>query len=561
MAKDLPTLPEGFTFDRPDPKLPEQFTFERPTKPDDPNAPVPGYENKGVAEKFLEDSIAKMQGRGYNPQMFPVLLDMIRGIRAGVEAFGGQPMASKYGFLQSPEYGNDPAADFRVAGPGALAQLAVGGPGARSVAAETGAGVRTAFDAARGLVQPGRQIAADAAAVGMQPLPRALAGSPSDIASAPGIAAVPFAGGPVKRAAERAIGDLQRAGTEIVSEPMGSRLELNRGGALIRDALDNVFQGADLQNLTQREKALYSLSKTGNDEKIIHTIHAWAGTSGRANIDMLDNLMTNLGSGSRDIIRQSLLTKMSDKAGQFNDAAFASGWDRLSNPAKDRLWGTIDQSEGRRQLESLARLSHETEAWDKLAGRQTALGTAIGMAGLVGLNNPLKALRGIVGAAAWGRILAKPEALSEVNTIGSSLLQMAKRPRDRPAVLAATVGSATNNLADILGIDREEFGSKLHEALTSKIKDAPGTIPDITIEGPGQIPRPQGTPTMPRTGSATLDSLRGGDPSAFQALAQRFSPETAMTVLQQLYNRGFLPKDKAKEIERNFTAPMGLLRM
>src|SRR5262245_8633853 len=210
-------------------------------------------------------------------------LALAKGIRGLSEAtpklYGDEPtlpLPSRGGFPGSaPE--TDPAAIERM---GAIPAAV---PLSQSAAAGSGLALRGVSSIARGLLPRGVTPAmVEASRAGVTELPAALVGSSGQQAAARVLSGVPFVGRGIQEAAERGVARIGAHGEQLLAGPTGEAVSVTEGGAALRGGLDEYFRPFGRMVTQAGDEAIRGLQRLNTDERLLHTVTNWAGTSGNA---------------------------------------------------------------------------------------------------------------------------------------------------------------------------------------------------------------------------------------------------------------------------------------
>lgn len=218
-----------------------------------------------------------------------------------------------------------------------------------------------------------------------------------------------------------------------------------------RSDLKNVYAGisADLQAAAQRQspQALAAFNEannfyrsgmnridqlepllTGSPEQSFAKINAAAGKTGSANAGLLGTLRQSLPQSDWGDVGAAVIRKMGEPtsgaattaASEFSAASFGTNFNRLSNNAKDALFGPNTMGSVRSDLEKLARVTAAQKNVDKFANHSnTASHLGVGALMLAGaerlpefVHNPKSIIPTVLGGlAAYGGANAAARAL------------------------------------------------------------------------------------------------------------------------------------------------------
>jgi hypothetical protein len=218
--------------------------------------------------------------------------------------------------------------------------------------------------------------------------------------------------------------------------------------------------------VNQRREALVGLlggnPGTASSEGVYSAIQRAAGPKG--NLDLLNQAKQSVLPTDWDELARGTVGQMGrDLDGNFSPARFLSDYGRISDGAKDTLFGASGQSGPagaiRQNLDDIQAVSRQ---WAKLKGYANPSGTGHTVAGVAALeaapeavNHPIAAVASLLGANTVGKWLASPAGSGAASNWMKANMAWAVRPS--PAAMNM-IRSAAANVASTASA---QFGAKL----------------------------------------------------------------------------------------------------
>lgn len=243
------------------------------------------------------------------------------------------------------------------------------------------------------------------------------------------------------------------------------------GGDTALRAFDRANNYARLA--AQRSEKLASVLGANSDEAIFDRLTAAAGSTSRANIDLLRTARKSVDAASWDEYVSGVVSRLGrDTEGNFSPDRFVTAFGKLTPEAKTVLFKSTSKPEIAIALEDIAKVSSRFKQLNKFANPSGTGQTVIGVGELQGLvTAPLTTLSSIVGGRILSHILSKPQTVVPAAAWVKAYEQAAAKPS---MFSRAALQRAAKLLAVSVGKDvgRLDLAPKLASELNGAVPSA-----------------------------------------------------------------------------------------
>lgn len=187
-----------------------------------------------------------------------------------------------------------------------------------------------------------------------------------------------------------------------------------------------MFERANKYNalVSARRENLSRILKTTSDEAAFDRIAAAAGSTARADINLLHQARKAMKPEEWSELASGVLSRIGrDAEGAFSPDRFVTGWGKLSDAGKAMLF----QGEHRAALNDIARVSSRFKQLNQFANPSGTGQTVASIAGLGGVFlDPVSLVGGVVSARVFSGMLAKPSTAQATANFAKSYERAAR---------------------------------------------------------------------------------------------------------------------------------------
>jgi hypothetical protein len=246
------------------------------------------------------------------------------------------------------------------------------------------------------------------------------------------------------------------------------------GGDKALRAFERANKYAQLSS--DRSEKLASILGAKSDEGIFDRMTAMAGSSSRANINLLRAARKSVDAASWDEYASGVISKLGrDAEGNFSPDRFVTAYGKLTPEAKSVLFKSTGRADAAQALDDIAVVSSRMKSLNKFANPSGTGQTVAGVGELHGmLYAPLSTLGSIVSGRVLSHILSKPQTVRAT----ANWVKAAERQAVKPsAVNIASYRQASKALAIATGRElgrldlSPQFLRQLNGAMPSAAED------------------------------------------------------------------------------------------
>lgn len=227
---------------------------------------------------------------------------------------------------------------------------------------------------------------------------------------------------------------------------------------------------------SDRSEKLASILGAKSDEGIFDRMTAMAGSSSRANINLLRAARKSVDAASWDEYASGVISRLGrDAEGNFSPDRFVTAYGKLTPEAKSILFKSTGRADAAQALDDIAAVSSRMKSLNKYANPSGTGQTVAGVGELHGmLYAPLSTLGSIVSGRVLSHLLSKPQTVRATANWAMAAERQATKPS---AANSASYRQASKALAIATGRElgrldlSPQFLRQLNGAMPSAAED------------------------------------------------------------------------------------------